>query len=93
MGVSEALLEQVTFTTGAITNHDWVTFPILRIMDVPEITVKIISNPSVGAMGGGGEGPNGFVAAAIAGAVFDATGKQPRRLPMLSGSIRALLAS
>ncbi len=93
MGISEALLEQVTFTTGAITNHDWVTFPILRIMDVPEITVKIISNPSVGAMGGGGEGPNGFVAAAIAGAVFDATGKQPRRLPMLSGSIRALLAS
>ncbi|HUY71143.1 MAG TPA: molybdopterin cofactor-binding domain-containing protein [Gaiellaceae bacterium] len=33
MGVSEALLEQVTFNKGAITNHDWVTFPILRIAD------------------------------------------------------------
>ncbi len=93
MGVSEALHEQVTFNTGAITNHDWVTFPILRMMELPEITVKIISNPSVGAMGSGGEGPNGFVAAAIAGAIFDATGKQPRRLPFVPGNIRALLAT
>ncbi len=69
------------------------TFPILRMIELPEITVKIISNPTVGAMGGGGEGPNGFVAAAIAGAVFDATGKQPRRLPLVPGNIRAVLAS
>jgi CO/xanthine dehydrogenase Mo-binding subunit len=93
MGVSETLHEQVTFNTGGITNHDWVTFPILRMTELPDITVKIISNPSVGAMGGGGEGPNGFVAAAIASAVFDATGKQPRRLPLVPGNIRALLAT
>ena len=93
MGMSETLHEQVHFNTGAITDHDWVTFPILRIMELPKIKVVIINNPSVGAIGSGGEGPNGFVAAAIAAAVFDATGKQPRRLPMLSGSIRALLAS
>jgi CO/xanthine dehydrogenase Mo-binding subunit len=44
-------------------------------------------------MGGGGEGPNGFIAAAIANAIFDATGKQPRRIPFVPGYIRGLLAS
>ena len=91
MGVSEALLEQVTFNKGAITNHDWVTFPILRIADSPTIKVVILNNPSVGAYGGGGEGPNGFVPAAIASAVFDATGKMPRRLPLLPKAIKDLL--
>ena len=93
MGVSEALHEQVTFNTGAITNHDWVTFPILRMVELPKIKTVIINNPSVGAIGSGGEGPNGFVASAIANAVFDATGKQPRRLPLVPGAIRALLAT
>ena len=52
-----------------------------------------MNNPSVGAYAGAGEGPNGFVAAAIASAVFDATGKQPRRLPLLPKYIRGLLKS
>ena len=60
---------------------------------MPEIKVEIINNPSVGAMGAGGEGPNGFVAAAIADAVFDATGKQPRRLPFVPGNLRAVLSA
>ena len=44
-------------------------------------------------MGSGGEGPNGFVAAAIANAIFDATGKQPRRLPFVPGNLRAVLSA
>ena len=93
MGVSEALHEQVTFNTGAITNHDWVTFPILRFMEMPKINAITISNPSVGVFGMGGEGPNGYVAAAIANAVFDATGKQPRKLPLLPKYIKSLIAA
>jgi hypothetical protein len=45
------------------------------------------------ALPGAGEGPNGFVAAAIANAIFDATGKQPRKLPFTPGAIRALLSA
>jgi nicotinate dehydrogenase subunit B len=93
MGTSETLHEQVHFNTGGITDHDWVTFPILRMIELPKIKVVIINNPSVGAMGGGGEGPNGFVPAAIAAAVFDATGKQPRRLPLVPGYIKALMTA
>ena len=91
-GLSEALHEEVHFDTGGITDHDWVTFPILRMIELPEIHVKIVSNPGVGVMGGGGEGPNGFIAAAIANAVFDATGRQPRKLPLVPGYVRAMLA-
>jgi CO/xanthine dehydrogenase Mo-binding subunit len=93
MGVSEALSEQVVFTKSKITSADWVTFPILRMKDLPDINVVVVNNPSVGAYGGAGEGPNGFVAAAIAAAVFDATGKQPRKLPLLPAYIRSVLSA
>jgi nicotinate dehydrogenase subunit B len=96
MGTSEALTEQVVFNTGMVTSRDWVTFPILRFKDAPTVKAIPISNKSVVASGGlfgmGGEGPNGYVQAAIANAVFDATGKQPRRLPLLPGYIKQLLA-
>jgi CO/xanthine dehydrogenase Mo-binding subunit len=92
MGVSETLHEQVTFNKGAITNRDWVSFPILRFTELPKIKLVIINNPSVGVLGGGGEGPNGFVPAAIANAIFDATGRQPRRLPFTPKAMRTLLA-
>jgi len=91
MGVSEALREQLVFNRSGIVSRDWVTFPILRIMDVPDIETVIIENPSVGDIGGAGEGPNGFVPAAIANAIFDATGKQPRRLPFTPKYVRTLL--
>jgi nicotinate dehydrogenase subunit B len=92
MGVSEALHEQVTFNKGTITNRDWVTFPILRFNELPKINAIAYATPSVGAFGMGGEGPNGYIAAAIANAIFDATGKQPRRLPFSPKYIRSLLA-
>jgi len=93
MGVSEALHEQVTFNKGTITSRDWVSFPILRFNDMPNTKAIAISNTGVGLFGMGGEGPNGYLAAAIANAVFDATGKQPRRLPLTPKYMRTLLSS
>jgi len=92
MGVSEALSEQVVFNKSAITSLDWVTFPILRFKDTPDIDVKLINNPGVGVYAGAGEGPNGFTASAIANGIFDAIGVQPRRLPFTPGYIRSLLS-
>jgi CO/xanthine dehydrogenase Mo-binding subunit len=45
------------------------------------------------AFGMGGEGPNGYLAAAIANAIFDATGMQPRRLPFTPKYVRQQLSS
>jgi CO/xanthine dehydrogenase Mo-binding subunit len=92
-GVSETLHEEVTFNKSGITDRDWVSYPILRIVDAPTVKVILINNPSVGAYGGAGEGPNGFIMAAIAGAVQDATGKTPRKIPFTPKYIKSLLAS
>ena len=95
MGTSEALHEAVAFNTGAITDDDWLTFPILRFEELPKIKVVIAANPTLaqGQPGGGGEGPNGFAAAAIANAIFDAVGKQPRQVPFVPSAIKGLFAA
>ena len=92
-GVSETLMEQVRFNKSTITSRDWVSFPILRMIDMPKTEIIVLNNPSVGSYAGAGEGPNGFVAAAITSAVFDATGKQPRRLPLLPKYVKSLLST
>lgn len=82
MGISHALLEEATFDESGITARDWRTYPILKMADIPEIKVVLINNPGVGAYGGGSEAANALAAPAIAAAIFDATGKTPRRLPL-----------
>jgi CO/xanthine dehydrogenase Mo-binding subunit len=94
MGISEALHEEMTFDTGKITSFDWVTYPIMRFTELPDlanIKVVIINNPSVNAAGMGGEAPNSFAPAAIAAAFFDATGKYARSYPMRPAIVRAWL--
>jgi CO/xanthine dehydrogenase Mo-binding subunit len=92
-GVSETLMEEVTFNKRGITDRDWVSYPILRLVDAPKVKVIVINNPSVGTYAGAGEGPNGFVMAAIASAIHDATGKQPRRIPFTPKYIKTLLTT
>ena len=62
MGVSEALHEQVSFNKGKITDHDWVTFPILRIIGAAEDQGDRHEQPERRRLSAaGGEGPNGFL--------------------------------
>jgi nicotinate dehydrogenase subunit B len=82
MGISIALLEEVTFDESGVTQDDWLSYPILSMADIPEIKVELISNPKVGKYGGGSEAANALAAPAIAAAFHDATGKMIRRLPM-----------
>ena len=78
-GISEALFERTTFDRGKVTSVDWVTYPILRIVEMPDVNVVLINNPSVGTYNGAGEGSNGLPYVAIPAALHDATGKFPRR--------------
>ena len=91
MGISIALLEEVTFDESGITQEDWLGYPILTMADLPEITVELIHNPKVGKYGGGSEAANALAAPAIAAALHDATGKVIRRLPMKPAYVQAAL--
>jgi CO/xanthine dehydrogenase Mo-binding subunit len=91
MGISHALLEEATFDESGITARDWRTYPILKMADIPEIKVVILNRPDVGAYGGGSEAANALAAPAIAAALFDATGKNIRRLPLKPEYVQAVL--
>jgi nicotinate dehydrogenase subunit B len=91
MGISHALLEEATFDESGITTRDWSTYPILKMADIPEIKVVLLHRPEVGSYGGGSEAANALAAPAIAAALFDATGKIARRLPLKPGYVQTLL--
>ena len=91
MGLSHALHEEMTFDESGITSRDWRSYPILTIDEVPEVKVMILPNPSVGAYGGGSEAANALAVSAIAAAVFDATGRIARRLPLKPAYVQSIL--
>jgi CO/xanthine dehydrogenase Mo-binding subunit len=78
---SWTLMEAVKYDETGILSTDWTTYPIMRAKEVPEIEVHIINRPELPPMGAG-EAAQGPVAAAIANAVFDATGSRVRDLPL-----------
>jgi nicotinate dehydrogenase subunit B len=92
MGLSIALHEEVPFNESAITADDWLSYPILTMAEIPECKVVLINRPDVGTMGQGSEAANALGASAIAAAVFDATGKPMRQLPLRPAYVQKMLA-
>ena len=91
-GTSRALLEEVTFDREAVTSVDWISYPILDVTQVPQrIDIITINRPELPATGAG-EASTRPVAAAIANAIFDATGTRLRRAPFTPGRVKAALA-
>jgi nicotinate dehydrogenase subunit B len=93
MGVSMALLEELRFDESGITSNDWRSYPILAMADTPEIKVILIDHPEVGVYGQGSEAANALAAPAIASALFDASGKVGRRLPLKPDYVKTLLSA
>jgi len=79
-GVSRTLLEEVHFDASGVKNLDWVSYPVITFKDIPEVDVVLINRPEMPAFGGG-EPSIVPVPAAIANAVFDATGVRLREIP------------
>jgi nicotinate dehydrogenase subunit B len=79
--VSRTLKEAVTFSTSAVTSLEWGGYPILAFPEVPEIDVLMLPRPDQPPLGVG-ESASVPSAAAIANAVFDATGVRFRELPL-----------
>jgi nicotinate dehydrogenase subunit B len=91
-GVSRTLWEEVTFDTKSVTSVDWISYPILDITETPgEVDVVLINHPEI-APSGAGEPSIRPVAAAIANAIFDATGVRIRRVPFSPDRVKSALS-
>jgi CO/xanthine dehydrogenase Mo-binding subunit len=91
-GVSRTLWEEVTFDRKAVTSVDWLSYPILDITETPaEVNVVLINHPEI-APTGAGEPSIRPVAAAIANAIFDATGVRIRRVPFSPDRVKGALS-
>jgi CO/xanthine dehydrogenase Mo-binding subunit len=90
MAASRALLEEVRFTKKGVTSTDWVSYPILRFQDAPNVTPIVVQRKDLPSEGAGEESMSALVAA-IANAFFDATGVRLDRQPMNPGYVRAAL--
>lgn len=89
--VSRTLHEEVQFTPERVTSVDWISYPILEMVDAPEeIDIVLVNRPDLPPYGAG-EPSTRTVPPAIANAVFDATGLRIRRAPFTRERILAAL--
>ena len=89
---SRTLWEEVMFDKKNVTSVDWRTYPILNATEAPErVDIVLINHPET-APAGAGEASSRPVAAAIANAVFDATGVRIRRVPFSPDNVKSALS-
>ena len=79
-GLSAALHSELTFKDGRIQQSNFHDYPVLRLPEMPKVEVHIVA--STDRMGGCGEPGTPPIAPAVANAVFAATGKRLRQLPL-----------
>jgi len=83
---SRVLKEKVEFSSTAVTSKEWGGYPLITFPEVPEIDVLMVSRPDEPPLGAG-ESASVPSAAAIANAVYDATGVRFRELPFTPETI------
>jgi nicotinate dehydrogenase subunit B len=89
---SRTLWEEVKFANSNVTSVDWRTYPILEIDQAPQqVDIVLINHPEI-APSGAGEASSRPVPAAIANAVFDATGVRIRRAPLSPDYVKSALS-
>ena len=89
--LSRALHEEVVYDRDRVTTVDWASSPILTFPEVPVLEFEMIQRldqPPLGA----GEAASTPVGAALANAVFDATGVRLRTIPFRPERVKAALA-
>ena len=88
---SRALMEEVSFDRTSVTAREWGAYPIITFPDVPKIDVLMLPRQDQPPLGVG-ESASVPSAAAIANAIFDATGVRFRELPFTPERILAGIA-
>jgi isoquinoline 1-oxidoreductase subunit beta len=79
-GITAALYGEITLKNGRVTQTNFDTYQILRMSEAPAIEVHIVqSNEPPGGMG---ECGTSAIVPAVANAIFAATGKRLRKMPV-----------
>ena len=82
MGLSAALGEEITLAKGAVVQRNFNDYEVIKLASVPAISVHFLNSDA--DMGGIGEPGLPPAAPALANAMFAATGKRVRNLPILA---------
>ena len=85
---SRALMEEVSFDRHSVASREWGAYPIITFPDLPKIDVLMLPRPGQPPLGVG-ESASVPSAAAIANAIFDATGVRFREPPFTPDRILA----
>jgi isoquinoline 1-oxidoreductase beta subunit len=85
-GVTAALYGEVTLKNGRIEQSNFDSYQLLRLNDAPAIEVHVVRSSET--PGGMGEAGTSGIVPAIANAVFAATGKRLRKMPIDTSALK-----
>ncbi len=92
-GISRALYEEVHFDAKRVNSVDWNSYRIANLDDIPgQVEIVLLNRPDK-PIGGAGEPAIVCFPAAIANAVFDATGVRIRRYPLAPARVKKALTT
>jgi isoquinoline 1-oxidoreductase beta subunit len=86
-GLTAALYGEITIGQGQVEQSNFDDYPMLRLADMPRVETVIMA--SEGFWGGVGETPVPPLAPALCNAIFAATGKRIRSLPLKNHDLRS----
>ena len=87
-GLTAALKGEITVKNGRVQQSHFNNYPMLRMAEMPVIEVYIV--PSTENPGGGGEPSTPPIASAVVNAIYAATGKRVRRLPIRAEELKTV---
>lgn len=90
--LSRSLLERVAFNGQGVASREWGSYPIIGMRDLPPIEVVLMPRQDEPPMGAG-ESASVPGPAALANALFDATGRRFRAAPFTPETVRGVLES
>ena len=85
-GLSAGLMQEITMEKGRVQQTNYNTFPVARMFESPAVDIVLVQ--STEKPGGIGEPATALVVPAVANAVFAASGKRVRKLPITAQAIQ-----
>jgi isoquinoline 1-oxidoreductase beta subunit len=85
-GLSAALYGEITVKDGVVEQTNFDSYNVMRIDEMPEVEIVIVS--SGGFWGGVGEPTIAVAAPSVLNAIYKATGKRVRSLPLMNNELK-----